>query len=252
MLTGTVSACESVDARVVDRLYDLFVKYYRDVERRVFDQDWEEKDRVLLLRDTEGTIQGFTTMKLYDLDFVERRVRVVFNGNTIIDPSYWGEQELVRPWCRFMAELKMEAPSVPLYWYLISSGYRTYLFLPLFFREFVPRWDRSPPVFEAGLRDFLGRMKFPEEYRDGVVHVEKPRECLRPDLAVPSPARLKSRHVQFFLQQNPGYLNGDELVCLAEYSLDNTQRTARTALEEKVIEERVHEAASSGKSSIST
>jgi hypothetical protein len=58
--------------------------------------------------------------------------------------------------------------------------------------------------------------------------------------------------VQFFLQQNPGYLNGDELVCLAEYSLDNTRRTARTALEEKVIEARGHEAASSGKSAIST
>ena len=236
MLQGTVLARETVDGAVVERLYELFVAYYHDVDRSMFDRDWEEKDWALLLRDVEGTVRGFTTMKLYDLDIFGCRVRAVFNGNTITDQACWGEQELVRTWCRFMAELKMDAPSVPLYWYLISSGFRTYLFLPLFFRDFVPRCDRQPAAFEAELRDYLGRMKFPEEYRDGMIRVAKPRECLRPELAVPSPAKLRNAHVRFFVEQNPGYLRGDELVCLAEYSLENTRRTARKALEERALE----------------
>ncbi len=80
-------------------------------------------------------------------------------------------------------------------------------------------------------------MKFAEEYRDGVVHVAKPRECLRSDLAAPSATRLRNRHVRFFGEQNPGYLRGDELVCLAEYSLENTRRMARSALEQAALEE---------------
>ena len=199
MLTGAVRDRENVDVQEVDLLYELFTRYYQSVDRPTFDRDWEEKDWVLLLRDDEGVLRGFTTMKLFDLEVLGHRVRTVFNGNTIIDQAYWGEHGLVRTWCRFMAELKSKVPAVPLYWYLICSGYRTYLFLPLFFREFLPRCDRSPPLFEKNLRDFLGRMKFAEEYRDGVVHVAKPRECLRSELAAPSATKLRNRHVRFFV-----------------------------------------------------
>jgi hypothetical protein len=134
-----------------------------------------------------------------------------------------------------MAELKMREPAVPLYWYLISSGFRTYLYLPLFFKEFYPRHDRGGACFEKDLSELLGRMKFPEEYHDGIVRVSRPRECLRRELAVPPPARLRNPHVRFFLERNPGYLRGDELVCLAEFSLENALRTARQALLEAAL-----------------
>ena len=229
-LSGTVRPRAEVDPAEADRLYDLFVRYYLNVERATFDRDLAEKDWVLLLRDAAGELRGFTTLKLYDVELLGRRVRAVFNGNTIIDRASWGDQELVRAWCGFMAQLKSHAPSVPLYWYLISSGYRTYLYLPLFFREFYPRHDVETPLFEARLIDCLGRMKFPDEYRDGCVRVAEPRECLRPDLAVPLESRARNPHVRFFLERNRGYLRGDELVCVAEYSLENTRRMAHTAL----------------------
>lgn len=232
MLTGVVQSRGSIQPRQVDCLYELFVRYYDRVDRSTFDRDWLEKDWALLLHDEKERLRGFTTLQLYDLEVFGRRIRAVFNGNTIIDQACWGEQELVRTWCRFMAELKAAAPSVPLYWYLICSGYRTYLFLPLFFRSFVPGRDDGAYSFERNLRDYLGRLKFPDEYQGGIVHVSEPRECLRPDLAVPSESKLKNRHVRFFLEQNPGYSRGNELVCLAEYSLENTRRTARRALEE--------------------
>ena len=82
-------------------------------------------------------------------------IRAVFNGNTIVDQDHWGQQELVRTWTRFMAERKAEDPATPLYWYLISSGYRTYMYLPLFYREFYPRYDRPTPRLEQRLLDTL-------------------------------------------------------------------------------------------------
>jgi hypothetical protein len=121
---------------------------------------------------------------------------------------------------------------MPLYWFLICSGYRTYLYLPLFFHEFAPRYDRPTPEFEHALIDTLGRMKYPDEYADGVVHVRRPRECLRPDLAVPRPAKLDNPHVRFFFERNPGCLRGDELVCVTEFSLANTRRLANAAARE--------------------
>lgn len=229
-LTGTVVQREALSRREVSRLYELFQGYYSHVGRREFDEDLREKDWVLVLRDPTGKVQGFTTMKLYDRQVLGRRVRAVFNGNTIIDQAFWGEQELVRTWCRFMAGLKMEAPRVPLYWFLICSGYRTYLFLPLFFKQYHPAVKGRGFSFERHLCDYFGQLKFPQEYTGGVVRVKRPRECLRQEIAQPTPAKLRNPHVQFFVEQNPGYLRGDELVCMAEYSLANTRRMAHQAL----------------------
>ena len=52
----------------------------------------------------------------------------------------------------------------PLYWYLISKGYRTYRFLPVFFREFYPRHDVATPPVEAAVLYALGRRKFGDSY----------------------------------------------------------------------------------------
>ncbi len=229
-LTASVVEVPSLGAPVTDRLYDLFTRYYGRSDRATFDRDLAEKGWVLLLSDEAGAIQGFTTIMLLETELEGRRLRAAFSGNTIIDRSFWGEQELVRSWCRFLGELRLAAPDVPLYWFLICSGYRTYLYLPLFFETFYPRGDRPTPPFEGALIDHLGRLKFPEEYRDGVVRVREPRECLRPDLAVPLPRKLENPHIRFFFERNPGSARGDELVCVTRIDPDNMKRLARSAV----------------------
>jgi hypothetical protein len=231
-LAGSIVARTAIDSELAGRLYSLFAQYYDRVDRRTFDRDLEDKDWVLLLEDGCGTVQGFTTLRLYELTFRSLQIRAVFSGNTIIDRSYWGGQELVRCWCRFMARLKLEAADTRLYWFLICSGYRTYLYLPLFYRSFYPRCGCNTPEFEQALIDFLGRMAFPDEYRNGIVRVAEPRECLQTELAVPAAHKQSNTHVRFFVERNPGYLRGDELVCLTEFSYENTKGLARRAFDE--------------------
>lgn len=212
-------------------LLELFRAHYAHVSRETFERDLDAKHHVLLLRDPEGGIRGFTSMRLGELVHQGRAIRTVFSGNTIIDPAHWGDMALVTTWCEFMAELKRERPHVALYWYLIASGFRTYLFLPLFFRRFTPKVGASADPFATSLLERLGNRDFPAEYADGIVRPATPRECLDSDLAIPTTRRLANPHVRFFLEANPGYLRGDELVCLAEYSFANTRRAARAALE---------------------
>ena len=69
-------------------------------------------------------------------------------------------------------------------------------------------------------------MKFPKEYRQGIVRVEEPRECLDLDLAIPSEHKLRNPHIRFFVEKNKDYLRGDEMVCLTEFTIENTKRTA--------------------------
>ena len=50
----------------------------------------------------------------------------------------------------------------------------------------------------------------------GVVQFKRGSSPLLEDMAKVDPSRLNDQHVAFFLEKNPGYVNGDELVCLTE------------------------------------
>jgi hypothetical protein len=236
-LRGRVLPISEMDQGIEERLFQLFSRYYLHVDRSQFEQDQAEKDWVLLLTDAQGEVQGFTTLKRFEIEVQDRHLQIVFSGNTIIDRAYWGSQELVATWCRFMAGLLKDSPSLPLFWFLISSGYRTYLYLPLFFHRFYPCFGCPTPAFESQLIETLGKMRFPEEYADGVVRVSRPRECLVPELAAPDSGKSDNPHIRFFLERNPGAWRGDELVCVTEFSLENTRRLAHTMARQVLIEE---------------
>src|SRR5262249_443466 len=142
-----------------------------------------------------------------------------FSGDTIIALEYWGDSLLARLWSRTVfaeAELIMAArPSVRVYWYLICSGYRTWRFLPVFFREFWPNLNGPTPSHAQNILDTLGRKKFGSHYIRGSGIVRFPSATpLRGGVSDVTEERLADPQVAFFARMNPGHAAGDELACL--------------------------------------
>jgi hypothetical protein len=158
-----------------------------------------------------------------------REVRALFSGDTIIAPSHWGDQELRRGWCRFAAAALTAEPGIPLYWFLITKGYRTYRYLPLFFRNFFPHYDHETPDNLQALLNAFARQKFGPAYdaSSGLVRFPETHGQLTEELSEVPPHRAKDPHVRLFLQRNPGYVKGVELACITEISHENIQPFAR-------------------------
>jgi hypothetical protein len=216
-------------------LFALFARHYEHVDWPRFRADLAEKDCVILLREAAtGQVRGFSTQQVLDLAVAGERLRALFSGDTIIDPAFWGDQELVRGWCRFAGGVRAAAPGTRLFWLLISKGYRTYLYLPLFFKAYYPAPDRRTPAFEQDLMDVLARRKFGHHYdRDaGLLVFPDRRGNLTPALAAIPEARRADPRVRFFLARNPTYALGTELVCLAEIAPANMRSIAARALAE--------------------
>lgn len=201
-------------------MYEIFARHYDCVSLEQFLLDLSEKNCVLVLRNADHAICGFSTQKVFRVSVKGTPVRAVFSGDTIVDRAYWGEQELGRCWCQYVSSVYWDEPDVPLYWFLISKGYRTYLYLPLFFEAFYPNCETPTPPFEQRLLDTLAVAKFPQYYRpeSGLIEFPQSQGQLKPHLAEIPARRLRNPHVQFFLKRNPAYANGHELACLAEIS----------------------------------
>jgi hypothetical protein len=227
----SVAEITLTDARV---MYEIFARHYDCISCERFLLDLSEKDCVLVLRNANYEICGFSTQKVLRVSIGGTPVRAVFSGDTIVDRAYWGEQELSRCWCRYVSSVYAEDPSVRLYWFLISKGYRTYLYLPLFFENFYPGCDAPTPAFEQRVLDALATAKFPDHYcaESGLIEFPESHGQLKPHLAEISARRLRDPNVQFFLKRNPAYATGQELACLAEISPSNMKLFAGRILQE--------------------
>jgi hypothetical protein len=214
-------------------MFGVYARLYTRVSEHDFLRDLDEKPWVLLLREGPGgPIRGFTTILLLDTRVHGESLRVVFSGDTGIDPAFWGGQALVKAWARFMGVLLAQDRGRRMFWFLISKGYRTYLYLPLFFHEFYPRVDTPTPPFERDVIATLGALKYPGDFNPatGVVEFAESHGHLQPVLADTPTHRREHPHVRFFLERNPGFARGNELVCVAEISPDNMRGPARRML----------------------
>jgi hypothetical protein len=115
------------------------------------------------------------------------------------------------------------SPGAELYWFLISKGYKTYRFLPVFFKEFYPRREVSVPARAQAVLDALARSRYPDDYDAGagIIRAGPWQYRLREGLAEVTPERLRDADVSFFVARNPGHRHGDELCCLAPLTRAN-------------------------------
>jgi hypothetical protein len=204
-------------------MYTLLVGYFANVTRPHFEADLAEKESVILLADmASGQIQGFSTLMQLRVTVDGQPLVAFFSGDTIIHHDYWGEAELPRLWGRHVFSLAEAMPQTRAYWFLISSGYKTYRFLPVFFREFYPTYVRPTPPATKRIIDALACAKFPGEYDSGRGIIRFAQAApLRPGVAEITDRRLKDLHVAFFASANPGHAQGDQLPCLVELTRSN-------------------------------
>jgi hypothetical protein len=233
-LTTAVDFIAALDAAMVDEMFDLYAAYYDGTSRELFARDLADKDHVVTLRTAAGTLAGFSTLALVDFVAAGRPAVAIFSGDTIIDQPYWGTQALAFTWIRFAGSIKARAPDQPLFWFLIVKGHRTYRYLSAFSIDFVPHWDAATPPDAQAIMDSLARRRFAERYdpRRGVVSFPRSQGHLKPEWAFVSPEEAARPDVAFFLRRNPGYVHGDEMVCLTELAPENLRPLARRVFEQ--------------------
>jgi hypothetical protein len=221
-LVGRLVRAAEVTPAERDVMFALMDRYYEGVRRDVFEADLAEKRWVIqLVHPDTGWLCGFSTQMLLEADAGGRPVAALFSGDTIIDREHWGDSALTHVWGRLaLALIDRHAPA-ELYWFLISKGYKTYRFLPIFFHAFYPHPERPTPDDVQQALDALARQKYPQRYdaERGLIRPSLGR--LRPGVADVTAERLRDPFVRFFVERNPGHADGDELCCLAPLTRAN-------------------------------
>lgn len=205
----------------------LLERHFEGVDERQFEDDMAEKSHVLRVW-KDGGLVGFSTLLAYRGEVDGEEWNLLYSGDTIMSPDCWNSPILARGWIAMVLEIKASMPPGRCMWLLLSAGFRTYRFLPVFWRKFWPRFDEAMPASIRRLRDGIARERFGGYYDavTGVVRFSRPHRLSGMLADVPD-ARLDDPHVGFFLTRNPGWRAGDELVCLTEIDDENLTSAGR-------------------------
>jgi hypothetical protein len=168
------------------------------------------------LYDESSAIAGFTTIQVFEF---EGKV-IIYSGDTVIEENSRGDIELMRAWWRFSYKIQQEHPDKRVLWLLISKGWRTYKFFPMFLKEIYPTYRYKTPSDIQEFIDRLSLFKFGECYQNGIVVPKEPDMLKSGKNDIPH-KRTEDEDVKFFLARNPEFYKGNELVCLAELSVSN-------------------------------
>lgn len=229
-LKARVRRVTTLTAVELNAMWTLFEASYSGAKRNEFEHDLAEKNHVIVLKDVSGVVQGFSTLLRLD----DEKSCVVFSGDTIIAPGFWGQTALQRAFIWYLMTQRLRRPGVSVYWFLITKGYRTYLLISRYFPNHWPRHDSSMPRDEATLLDALCTKKFGSAWdaSAGLLRYAGTSGAVRLSAELADvPARLRDDDdVKFFLETNPRWADGDELCCLARADDDFVEKTTRIFL----------------------
>jgi hypothetical protein len=208
----------------METFYHLLCQGFLGICWDDFVRDFQEKDAVIILcKDhSEGEIVGFSTLMVLTLTLPTEEIKGIFSGDTVVLPEYRSSTGLGVGLCQYFVDTYEQFPQHKVYYILISKGWRTYKIMPFFFQEFAPHHQKSTSACEKAVIDAFGKTKYPHYYHPetGLILFGKHAARLKPESIDAVPLKMDA-HTQFFLQRNPGYLRGNELVCVARVAPDN-------------------------------
>ncbi|HEX8539097.1 MAG TPA: hypothetical protein VF664_16625 [Cystobacter sp.] len=232
-LKGATVAREALTGAQRAQMLALMQTCYAGVSAERFTRDLDDKQYVILLNARHtGELVGFSTVRIAQEEMEGRTAEIIFSGDTVIHPDYWGQKELQMRFTRLLLQRKLRRPWRPLMWLLLSAGYKTYLLAVNHVRLTVPRHDWEPPAERLAFLNALASRWFGEQFDParGTVRFSDAHYRVREGVSPIDREAAAHPDIAFFARRNPGHVEGEELVCLAELRVRDLMGTLMDAL----------------------
>jgi hypothetical protein len=234
-LTGEIVAVPKLDDDARTAMLELMTRYFAQLDPVQFHRDLNAKPWAILLRAPDGALAGFSTLDIMEARVDGRLIRAIYSGDTITDRSYWSTSALPHAFLLFVAKhTGVDRDEAEWFWFYVCKGFRTYRFLPVFYRSFFPHPNFVTPPFEQAVLNHLAAARFGAAYdpSQGVVRVPEDYS-LKCGIGDVTPQRERDPFIRFFAEHNPGWPRGEELVCIASLTRSNLNARPQRWLDEE-------------------
>lgn len=225
----------------IEKMYNIYSHYYANTDFDLFKRDLMEKTGVFIIREPKKDfLVGFSTIVERDFHVNGKTAHGFFSGDTIIEEAYWGSRALQRAMFRYVLSFKLRHTGKPIYWLLISKGFKTYLLLANNYTHYYPNPENKDDHLKEYVLSYC-REYFGEYYDENkqLLNFGDDYQALKPDVApITVEMRQKSPKIAFFEDCNPTWQKGTELPCIGELRWVDVMESAILFLKKTLIKDR--------------
>ncbi|OUR93682.1 hypothetical protein A9Q84_19660 [Halobacteriovorax marinus] len=222
-LKANTELVTSLTRETITELYNLYSLYYENVQLDQFTSDLLKKMKIIIMRNPKKEICGFSTITFFSLDDHPEKPYCIYSGDTIIHQDYWGTSALTIEFLKNIMLAKLQNPFKPVWWFLISKGYKTYLLLANNFHEYYPRVNVNTPSDKLNIIESLSEKIYPNCFsrETGIISFDDDNHERLKQFVAPITDQItaKNKKIKFFQDSNPNWEKGDELACIGKVSL---------------------------------
>ena len=220
-VTSSFQKIQSISILQLLEMHKVFIKYYHNADLQTFITDMGKKTGVILLHDKQSKkIVGFSTWSELEIINNGKKSIGIFSGDTVVEKEYWGNKALHKTFVIELLKTKIKNPKVPVFWLLISKGYKTYLLLTNNFPKHYPSYKHNNIKLEAVVDNYCEQL-YPAAYKkeDRVLDFGNQYQFLKDDVAqITDEMTSKDQNIDHFVKLNPSWHKGTELPCVGEVS----------------------------------
>jgi hypothetical protein len=198
-------------------MHTLFNRYYRNADFKTFRSDLDKKNGAIIIREKKTRrIVGFSTILEMKMRINGKRLIGIFSGDTIVEDTYWGKNPLNFEMVKYMTKQLILHPFTPIYWFLISKGYKTYLLLANNFVNYYPHFKRENKQL-ADIATAYSSYLFGDYFdpKKKILDFGKEYQSLKGGVAeITADMCQRFPKIAFFNERNPTWDRGTELPCV--------------------------------------
>lgn len=224
--------------------FKLLEKHFLGADWKKFQKDLSEKEFVITLTN-QGKIVGFSTIGTFVVSVPEKvkvskgtntfesiqfdlteevGVPVIFSGDTAVDLEVRNTPHFGTALGWYFKRAIEKFGNTRAWYIMLSKGFRTYKAMEFMFKKFAPTEHNQFTELEKNIasnfcQERYGSRFVKEEMLIKASDGDQKLQQLSPDLTVP-----RSEQGDFFTLRNPNFERGDELVCIANISIENFTR----------------------------
>lgn len=214
---------DRVDAATLAAMWSLYAPHHAITRAQFEERCHADVDAIALYRaPTTRALVGFTGVRrrLFTLRSGEA-VATVYFGTSFIAAEWRGHNLIQRTVLRVFFAAKGRRPWRRLFVWSDALSVRPYLLTARSLYEYYPSPLRPMPDDVRELRDTLGRTYYGDCYDPARGTVRKPSRKLDPQLLEIDADGRDDLHVRYYIEQNPGYIDGHGLLIIQPATVRN-------------------------------
>ena len=216
-----VSKTQCMDEVSVNELYSFLIKMMdSEVSIKGFHSLLRTYKYAIMCRErTDGSLRGVMLMGVDKRELNGLKYTLIRLGLAFFQNYYSGGPLLYYVTAYHILKQLILHPLTPLFVVGKAFSYKSYLLMCNYCSLSYPRYDRETPQFaKEVINEFAKSCKSPsEEYDEETFVLKREKTRIRPGLVEVTEKELKNPNIKFFVERNPGWAKGHQLMLLGEF-----------------------------------